>query len=156
MTGEATQPASPPRFERVALIGIGLIGSSLARLMKRDGLAGHIAVSARTHATLDKATALGLADSVTTDPRQVVDRADLVVLCAPLGAYPAIAEAMAPGLKEGAIVTDVGSAKQCVITDVGPHLPAGVHFVPGHPVAGTEFSGPRRALPSCSRTASAS
>ncbi|MFO1127957.1 MAG: prephenate/arogenate dehydrogenase family protein [Rhodospirillales bacterium] len=142
MTGEATQPASPPRFERVALIGIGLIGSSLARLMKRDGLAGHIAVSARTHATLDKATALGLADSVTTDPRQVVDRADLVVLCAPLGAYPAIAEAMAPGLKEGAIVTDVGSAKECVIADVGPHLPAGVHFVPGHPVAGTEFSGP--------------
>ncbi len=136
------EPAAPPRFERVALIGIGLIGSSLARLLKRDGLAGHIAVSARTHATLDKAKALGIADTITTDPRQVVDGADLVVLCAPLGAYPAIAEAMAPGLQAGAIITDVGSAKQCVITDVGPHLPEGVHFVPGHPVAGTEHSGP--------------
>jgi cyclohexadieny/prephenate dehydrogenase len=144
LTGLAAEapPAAPPRFERVAIIGIGLIGSSLARLLKRDGLAGHIAVSARTHASLDTATALGLADSATTDPRQVVEGADLVVLCAPLGAYPAIAEVMAPGLKDGAIVTDVGSAKQCVITDVGSHLPAGVHFVPGHPVAGTEHSGP--------------
>ena len=145
-TGAPAPTPARPRFERVAIIGIGLIGSSLARLMKRDGLAGHIAVSARTHATLDKAKALGLADSSTTDPRQVVDQADLIVLCAPLGAYPAIAEAMAPGLKAGAIVTDVGSAKQCVITDVGPFLPTGVHFVPGHPVAGTEHSGPEAAF----------
>jgi cyclohexadieny/prephenate dehydrogenase len=138
----APVPLPPVRFERVALIGIGLIGSSLARLLKRDGLAGHIAVSARTHATLDIALSLGIADSTTTDPRQVVDGADLVVLCAPLGAYADIARAMAPGLRPGAIVSDVGSAKQCVIADVGPHLPEGVHFVPGHPVAGTEHSGP--------------
>ncbi len=129
-------------FERIALIGVGLIGSSLARVVRRDGLAGHIAVCARSHATLDKARELGLADSTTTDPRQVVEGADLVVLCTPLGVYGQIAEAMAPGLKPGCIVTDVGSAKQTVIVDVNPHLPEGVHLVPGHPVAGTEHSGP--------------
>jgi cyclohexadieny/prephenate dehydrogenase len=129
-------------FERIALIGVGLIGSSLARVVRRDGLAGHIAVCARSHATLDKARALGLADSTTTDPRQVVEGADLVVLCTPLGVYGQIAEAMAPGLAPGCIVTDVGSVKQSVIVDVDPHLPEGVHLVPGHPVAGTEHSGP--------------
>ncbi len=137
-----TAADAPPRFARVALIGIGLIGSSLARVIRRDHLSGHIAVCARSAATLDKAAALGLADSTTSDPAQAVRGADLVVLCAPLGAYAGIAEAMAPGLKAGAIVTDVGSAKACVIADVGPHMPAGVHFVPGHPVAGTEQSGP--------------
>ena len=133
---------TPPRFERIALIGIGLIGSSLARVVRRDGLADHIAVCARTHATLDKARALGLADTTTTDPRACVDGADLVVLCTPLGTYGEIARAIAPGLRPGAIVTDVGSAKECVIADVGPQLPEGVHFVPGHPIAGTEHSGP--------------
>lgn len=137
-----SEPMAAPRFERVALIGIGLINSSLARVLREGNLAGHIAVCARTHATLDKARALGLADSTTIDPRQVVEGCDLVVLGTPLGAYAAIAEAMAPGLREGAIVTDVGSVKACVIEDVGPHLPEGVHFVPGHPVAGTEHSGP--------------
>jgi cyclohexadieny/prephenate dehydrogenase len=138
-----TDPASGLYFGRVALIGIGLIGSSLARVLKRDRLAGHIAVCARTHATLDAAAALGIADSTTTDPRQAVTDADLVVLCTPLGAYGAIAQAMAAGLKPGCIVTDVGSVKSCVIADVGPHLPDGVHFVPAHPVAGTEHSGPQ-------------
>ncbi len=134
---------SPPsRFERVALIGIGLIGSSLARLIRRDNLADHIAVCARTRATLDKARALGFADSATTDPRACVEGADLIVLCTPLGAYTEIARAIAPELRPGAIVTDVGSAKECVIADVGPHLPEGAHFVPGHPIAGTEYSGP--------------
>ena len=131
-----------PHFERVALIGIGLIGSSLARLVRRDNLAEHIAVCARTHATLDKARALGFADSATTDPRACVEGADLIVLCTPLGAYTEIARAIAPELRPGAIVTDVGSAKECVIADVGPHLPEGAHFVPGHPIAGTEYSGP--------------
>ncbi|MBK8176528.1 MAG: prephenate/arogenate dehydrogenase family protein [Rhodospirillales bacterium] len=131
-----------PHFERIALIGIGLIGSSLAHVVRRDALADHIAVCARTHATLDTARALGIADSTTTDPRACVDGADLVVLCAPLGAYAAIAKAIAPGLRPGAIVTDVGSAKESVIADVGPHIPEGVHFVPGHPIAGTEHSGP--------------
>jgi len=131
-----------PHFERIALIGIGLIGSSLARVVRRDGLADHIAICARTHATLDTARSLGLADSTTTDPRAAVEGADLVVLCTPLGSYAGIARAMAPALRPGAIVTDVGSAKECVIAAVGPHLPEGVHFVPGHPIAGTEHSGP--------------
>jgi cyclohexadieny/prephenate dehydrogenase len=135
-------PASAVYFEKIALIGIGLIGSSLARVVRRDGLASHIAVCARSHATLDTARALGIADSTTTDPRQVVDGADLVMLCTPLGAYGAVAEAMAPALRPGAIVSDVGSVKQCVIRDVAPHLPEGVALVPGHPVAGTEHSGP--------------
>lgn len=137
-----TEGTEKTSFERIALIGVGLIGSSLARVIRRDGLARHIAVCARSHATLDKARALGLADSTTTDPRQVVEGADLVVLCTPLGVYGQIAEAMAPGLKPGCIVTDVGSVKQSVIVDVAPHLPEGVHLVPGHPVAGTEHSGP--------------
>lgn len=135
-------PTPPLHFDKIALIGIGLIGSSLARVVRRDGLASHIAVCARSHATLDAARALGIADSTTTDPRQVVDGADLIVLCTPLGAYAAIAEAMAPALRPGAIVSDVGSVKQCVIRDVAPHLPEGVALVPGHPVAGTEHSGP--------------
>lgn len=137
-----TSPAVPVHFDKIALIGIGLIGSSLARVARRDGLTSHIAVCARSHATLDTARALGIADSTTTDPRQVVDGADLVMLCTPLGAYAAIAEAMAPALKPGCIVSDVGSVKQCVVRDVAPHLPDGVSLVPGHPVAGTEHSGP--------------
>ena len=132
----------PPHFRRVALIGIGLIGSSLARVIRRDGLADHIAVSARTQHTLDIATRLGLADSTSLDARKAVEGADLVVLSVPLGAYSSIARVIGSGVKPGAIVTDVGSVKECVITDVGPHLPEGVHLVPGHPVAGTEHSGP--------------
>jgi cyclohexadieny/prephenate dehydrogenase len=132
----------PPHFQRIALIGIGLVGSSLARVVRRDRLAEHIAVCARTHATLDKAKALGLADSITTDPRACVEQSELVVLCTPLGAYAEIAGVIAPGLCPGSIVTDVGSAKECVIADVGQQLPEGVHFVPGHPIAGTEYSGP--------------
>ncbi|HJO97834.1 MAG: prephenate/arogenate dehydrogenase family protein [Rhodospirillales bacterium] len=129
-------------FGRIALIGIGLIGSSLARVIRRDGLAGHIAVAARTQRTLDTAVDLGLADSVTLDARQAALDADLVVLCSPLGAYAGIAADIGPALKPGAIVSDVGSVKQAVIDDVSPHLPDGVHLVPAHPVAGTEHSGP--------------
>ena len=134
-------------FRRVALIGIGLIGSSLSHVIRRDGLAEHIAVAARTQQTLDKAMELGLADSVTLDAGQAVEDADLVVLCAPLGAYAGIAAAIGPALKPGAIVSDVGSVKQAVIRDVGPHLPTGVHLVPAHPVAGTEHSGPEAGFP---------
>jgi len=137
-----TETQNEVLFERVALIGIGLINSSLARRMRRDGLAGHIAVSSRTQETLNKAMELGLADSVTLDPCEAATDADLVVLGTPLGPYGKIAEAMAPCLKPGCIVSDVGSAKQCVIRDVAPHLPEGVHLVPAHPVAGTEHSGP--------------
>ena len=119
-----------------------MIGSSLARVVRRDRLAGHIVACARTEATLAKASELDLADSVTTDPAQAVEGADLVVLATPIGAYRAIAEAIAPRLVTGAIVTDVGSVKGVVIRDVAQHIPDGVHLVPGHPVAGTERSGP--------------
>ncbi|MDP6787708.1 MAG: prephenate/arogenate dehydrogenase family protein [Rhodospirillales bacterium] len=138
MTGKPPDPL----FGRIALIGIGLIGSSLARVIRRDGLARHIAVAARTQGTLDKAVELGLADSVTLDARDAARDADLVVLCTPLGAYAPIATDIGPALKPGAIVSDVGSVKQAVIRDVEPHLPKGVHLVPAHPVAGTEHSGP--------------
>ena len=137
-----SSPGNNILFPRIALIGAGLIGSSLARLFRRDGLTDHIAVSARTQGTLDKIQELGLADSVSLDAVEAVTDADLVILCVPVRAYAAIAEAIGPVLKSGAIVTDVGSCKQSVIDDVRPHLPEGVHLVPGHPVAGTEHSGP--------------
>lgn len=129
-------------FPRIALIGAGLIGSSLARVFRREGMTSHIAVSARTQGTLDKIQDLELADSVSLDPAEAAKDSDLVILCVPLGAYAAVAEIIGPALKPGAVVTDVGSSKQSVATDVGPHLPEGVHLVPGHPVAGTEHSGP--------------
>ena len=129
-------------FERVAFIGIGLIGSSLARVIKRDGLARHIVASARTQRTLDTALRLGIADTVATDAAEAVRDADLVVICTPVATYGAIAKQIAPNLAPGAIVTDVGSVKTAVIEAVTPHLPNGVHFVPGHPIAGTENSGP--------------
>ncbi len=131
-----------PLFDRIALIGIGLIGSSLARMARQQSLAGHIAVCARTQKSLDKAQALGLADSTALDARRVVEGADLVMICTPLSTYGALARTMAPALKPGCIVSDVGSVKQAVIRDVAPHLPEGVHLVPGHPVSGTEHSGP--------------
>ena len=134
-------------FDRVAFIGIGLIGSSLAHVMRRDKLAGHIAVSARTQKTLDTALKLGIADSVSLDAAEAVRDADLVMLCAPLGANAAIARAIGPSLKPGAIVSDVGSVKKSIIRDVAPHLADGVHLVPGHPVAGTEHSGPEAGFP---------
>ena len=136
-----------PKFQRVAVIGLGLIGSSLCRVMKRDGLAGHIAGHARTAETRDKSMALGFLDSVHEDAAAAATGADLVVLCAPVGANAAIAKVVGPVLKAGAIVTDVGSVKSAVIRDVAPHLPKGVHLVPGHPVAGTEHSGPEAGFP---------
>lgn len=141
----STAPA--PLFDRVALIGIGLIGSSLARVLRQGGLAGHIAVAARTQKTLDTAKSLGLGDSFALDPAAAAKDADLVVICTPMSAYAAIAKAIALALKPGAIVSDVGSVKSVVARDVGPHLPRGVHLVPGHPVAGTEHSGPEAGFP---------
>ena len=129
-------------FERVALLGIGLIGSSLAHALRAQGLARHIAISTRSPETLDKARDLGLGDSYDLDPAAAAKGADLVILCAPVGAFDALARAAGPLLAPGCIVTDVGSVKQAVIRDVAPHLAAGVHFVPGHPIAGTEHSGP--------------
>ena len=133
---------SAPLFERVALIGLGLIGSSISHAMRRRGLAGCIVGSARTEATRQTAVRLGLVEAAYEDPADAADGADLVVLCAPVGACGAIAQQIASRLKPGAILTDVGSVKGAVARDVGPHVPPGVHFIPGHPIAGTEHSGP--------------
>ncbi|MCH8925062.1 MAG: prephenate/arogenate dehydrogenase family protein [Proteobacteria bacterium] len=135
-------PAGEPLFERVALIGVGLIGSSLARVLRREGLARHIAGCVRSEASRAICLELGLADSMHDGPGAAAEGADLVVLCTPLGTYEDLARKMAPHLKPGAILTDVGSVKQAVIRDLGPHVPEGVHLVPGHPIAGTEHSGP--------------
>ncbi len=131
-----------PHFKRVALIGVGLIGSSLARIIRRDGLADHIVGCARSAATRKTVMDLKLADSVTEDPAEAVKGADLVVICTPVGAYRAIAERIGPALSPGAIVTDVGSVKRSVIEALKPFMPEGIHLVPGHPIAGTENSGP--------------
>jgi cyclohexadieny/prephenate dehydrogenase len=132
-----------PVFRRLALLGIGLIGSSVARIAKERGdLAGEIVVNARTQKTLDRVVELGFADRVEIDPAKAVEGADCVMLCAPVGAFAAIAEAIGPALTPGTVLTDVGSTKQSVIRDIGPFVPAGVHFVPAHPLAGTEYSGP--------------
>lgn len=131
-----------PLFDRVALIGIGLIGSSVARIMRRDGLAGTIVACARTEATLETVRELGLADEISTDPAAAARDADLVMICTPVSTYAAIADRIAPVLKSGAIVTDVGSVKAAILDDVLSRLPSDVHFVPGHPIAGTEMSGP--------------
>ena len=132
-----------PLFKRIVFLGIGLIGSSVARIARERGdIAGEIVVNARTQKTLDRVMELGFADRVELDPAEAVKGADCVMLCAPVGAFAALAEQIAPHLEAGAVLTDVGSTKQSVIRDIGPLVPAGVHFVPAHPVAGTEYSGP--------------
>lgn len=129
-------------FDRVALLGIGLIGSSLAHAMRRQKLAGEITGYARSEATRAKALELGLVDRIFPTAAEAVKDADLVILCSPVGTYGALAEEVGPALKPGAILTDVGSVKGAVVRDVLPHVPQGVHFIPGHPIAGTEQSGP--------------
>ena len=129
-------------FGRVALIGVGLIGSSLARALRRDSPETSIAACARRAETLAAVRRLALADDITDDPAKAVEDADLVVIATPLSAYQEIGKRIGPALKRGAILSDAGSVKQAVIRDLGPHVPQGVHFVPGHPVAGTEHSGP--------------
>ena len=131
-----------PHFKKISLIGVGLIGSSLARVIHRDGLADEIVGCARKPETRDAILRLGLADSVTDDPAIAAEGADLVILCTPVGAYAAVAKAIAPALSAGAIVSDVGSVKRSAINSIQPHLPADVHLVPAHPIAGTENSGP--------------
>ncbi len=129
-------------FEKVALIGLGLIGSSLSHVMRREKLATSISGHARSAATRERAMELGLADTMHEHAADAVRDADLVVLCVPVGACGPVAEAISKALKPGAIVTDVGSVKSAVIREVSPHIPGNVHFVPGHPIAGTEYSGP--------------
>ncbi|OOY30400.1 prephenate/arogenate dehydrogenase family protein [Thioclava sp. F36-6] len=130
-------------YQRVALIGLGLIASSMAHAMREKGLAGEIVGHARSAETRDTALEIGLVDAVYETAAEAVAGADLVVLCVPVGAMAKIAEEIAPHLAPGATITDVGSVKRAVIDAVGPHVPEGVHFIPGHPLAGTEQSGPR-------------
>ncbi len=130
-------------YSRVAFVGIGLIASSMALAMRQAGLAGTLVGTARTAETRAAALELGLCDTVHATAAEAVAGADLVVLAVPVGAMEAVAMEIAPHLAPGATVTDVGSVKGAVIDAVAPHLPAGVHFVPGHPLAGTEHSGPR-------------
>jgi cyclohexadieny/prephenate dehydrogenase len=133
---------SAPVFRRVALIGIGLIGASIALAARRAKLVEHIAVSSRTAKTLARAEELHLGDSYYADAADAVRDADAVILCSPVGTYAAIAKAISPSLKPGAVVSDVGSVKAAVAAAIAPHIPEGVHLVPAHPVAGTEHSGP--------------
>jgi cyclohexadieny/prephenate dehydrogenase len=130
-------------YNRVALIGLGLIASSMALAMRAGGLAGEITGHAKSAETRDIALEIGLCDRVYATAAEAVEGADLVVLAVPVGAMGALAEEIGPHLAPGATVTDVGSVKQAVIDAVAPHLPPGVAFVPGHPLAGTEYSGPR-------------
>ncbi len=129
-------------YPRVALIGLGLIASSMAHAMRAGGLASEIVGFARSPETRAAAREL-FCDRVTETAAEAVQGAELVVLAVPVGAMGALAQEIAPHLKPGAVVTDVGSVKQAVVDAVAPHLPKGVHFIPGHPLAGTEYSGPR-------------
>ncbi|QXM23718.1 prephenate/arogenate dehydrogenase family protein [Elioraea tepida] len=130
-------------FRRLALIGIGLIGSSLARAAKeKGGIADEVVATARSAATRDTVRRLGIVDRVEDTAAAAVAGADCVMLCAPVGAFADIAAAIAPHLARDAVLTDVGSTKGSVIRDVGPYVPDHAHFVPGHPIAGTEHSGP--------------
>ena len=130
-------------YQKVALIGLGLIASSMAHAMRAKGLAGQIVGHAKSAETRAVALEIGLCDHVYATAAEAVEGADLVVLAVPVGAMAAIAAEIGPHLAAGATVTDVGSVKQAVIAAVQPHIPANVQFIPGHPMAGTEYSGPR-------------
>jgi cyclohexadieny/prephenate dehydrogenase len=129
-------------FNKVALIGFGLIGGSIARAARAQGLAGEIVTTARSARTRARVAQLGIVDRVVDSNAEAVKDADLVILCIPVGACGPVAQEIAGFLKPGAIVSDVGSVKGAVVREMAPHLPEGVHFVPAHPVAGTEHSGP--------------
>ncbi|HWX62291.1 prephenate/arogenate dehydrogenase family protein [Bradyrhizobium sp.] len=131
-----------PLFERVALIGFGLIGGSIARAAKLQGLASEIVITARSETTRARVRELGIVDRVVETNVEAVADADLVILCIPVGACGPVAQEIAAHLKPGAVVSDVGSVKAAVVRDMAPHLPKSAHFVPAHPVAGTEHSGP--------------
>jgi cyclohexadieny/prephenate dehydrogenase len=135
--------ADEPLFDRLCLIGVGLIGSSIARVAKeRGGIARTVVAHAKTPATLARVRELGIADVVESDPAKAVQGADCVIFCIPVGAYAEVMALVAPHLKPGAVITDVGSTKGSVVRDLGPLVPPGVHLVPAHPMAGTEYSGP--------------
>ena len=135
-------PLPQPLFRRLALIGAGLIGSSLARVSRRKGLAREIAIFDLSPEVRSRAGALGLADVISEVASSAVKDADFIILCVPTGAMGSVAQEIAPHLSQGAILSDTGSVKAAILKAVAPHVPAKVHFVPAHPVAGTEQSGP--------------
>jgi cyclohexadieny/prephenate dehydrogenase len=138
----ASPPFTGPPFKKIALIGFGLIGGSIARAARLQGLADEIVTTARSAKSRARVKELGIVDDVLETNAEAVKDADLVILCIPVGACGAVAQEIADHLKPGAIVSDVGSVKGAVVRDMAPHLPASAHFVPAHPVAGTENSGP--------------
>jgi cyclohexadieny/prephenate dehydrogenase len=142
----AEHPPAPPGaalpFARLCVIGMGLIGSSIARAARQFGVARTVVACDRDPAVCARVAELGFADRVTADAAEAVAGADLVILCVPVGANAAVAAVIGPHLARGAIVSDVGSVKAAVIAAIEPHLPDEVALVPAHPVAGTEFSGP--------------
>ena len=131
-----------PQFKRLALIGFGLIGGSIARAARAQGLVGEIVTTARSEKTRARVKQLGIVDAVVQTNIEAVKGADLVILCIPVGACGPVAHEIAAHLAPGAIISDVGSVKGAVVRDMAPHLPQNIHFVPAHPVAGTEHSGP--------------
>ena len=139
--------SAAPIFNKIALIGFGLIGGSIARAARAQGLVGEIVTTARSEKTRARVQELGIVDRVVETNAEAAKDADLVILCIPVGACGPVAQEIAPYLKQGAIISDVGSVKGAVVRDMAPFLPAGVHFVPAHPVAGTEHSGPDSGFP---------
>lgn len=135
-----------PVFDRVAIIGIGLIGSSLARAMQANSIASYITCGDKSQDYCDKAMELGIVNEAYTDLGKAVNNADLIILCVPVGAMKSVAEEISADLKKGAIITDVGSVKEAVINDVQSRIPADVHLVPAHPIAGAEKSGPEAGI----------
>ncbi len=142
-TAESLGPAlTEPIFETLAIVGLGLIGASLARVARQQNLARRVVGADADPAVRARARAIALGDIVVDDLREAVREADLVILCVPVGAMGDVAATIGDALRPGAIVSDVGSVKMSVLAAVAPHLPASVHLIPGHPVAGTEYSGP--------------
>lgn len=135
-------PNTKPIYDTICLIGLGLIGSSIGHAVKRGGLAKHISGYARSEETRQIAKKIGFVDSIHDSAASAAQGADLIIICAPVGAMESITKEIAPVLKTGATVTDVGSVKQAVIAAIEPHLPDNVNFVPAHPIAGSEKSGP--------------
>ena len=131
-----------PIIDRLALIGVGLIGGSIARAAREYGAVREIVATARSEATRKRVAELGIADQVVATNAEAAKDADLVIICIPVGASGSVAAEIAGALKPGAIVSDVGSVKGAVLQDMAPHIPKGVHLIPAHPVAGTENSGP--------------
>jgi cyclohexadieny/prephenate dehydrogenase len=134
--------SAEPQFARITIIGLGLIGSSIARAAKQLGLAGKLVATDASPQVRARAEEIGLADRIAPSNAEAVADADLVIVCVPVGVCGEVAVSIGPHLKAGAIVSDVGSVKGVVLREMAPHLPGNVHFIPAHPVAGTEHSGP--------------